>query len=74
MATLINKNREYKLFRPLNCSDMNYHLIHVDTGEDHLIDICDVSEDENDYDYLSWEKLKTLEDIEHILTYVWKII
>ena len=67
---MINSKNGFTLHYPLNCWDMNYHLIDDKSGDDYLIDICDISDDD---DY-SWEKLKALEDIDEIKELAWKII
>lgn len=45
---IIAENEKYLLKRPLNCWDMNYHLIEKETGKDFLIDIDDVASDEKE--------------------------
>ncbi len=70
---MINSKNGFTLHYPLNCWDMNYHLIDDNAGNDYLIDICDIS-DEDDDNYYSWEKLKALEDIDEIKELAWKII
>ena len=45
---IITENEKYLLRRPLNCWDMNYHLIEKETGKDYLIDIGDVADNEEE--------------------------
>jgi hypothetical protein len=54
---------------------MNYHLLDDNKKIEYLIDICDVTDDENDKDGgLYIKTLLNLEDIDEILSYVWKEI
>ena len=48
---IIREDNEYKLVRPFNTWDTNYHLIDKETRTDYLIDICDLSE----YEHLTLE-------------------
>lgn len=65
--------KNYSLYAPQNCWDMNYHLLDSEKEIEYLIDICDVSDDENDEDGgLFIKTLLELKDIDEILTYVWK--
>ena len=45
MSNVINEKGDYKLLRPFNSWDMNYHLVNTKEGVDHLIDIGDVYEE-----------------------------
>ncbi len=65
------------LTRPLNSQDMNYHLHDTDTGDDHLIDIGDVMENEEEleeYGGILFSDLLELEDMDMIMETVWKVI
>ena len=67
-------NKEnYTLYGPQNSWDMNYHLLDDDKKIEYLIDIDDVTDNENDKDGgLFIETLLELKDIDTILSYVWK--
>lgn len=71
---MINKKGKYELYYPKHSQDMNYHLIDTDDMIDYLIDICDVTDDKKDLEYLLWDDLKSLNDIEYIKSYSWKRI
>lgn len=65
--------KNYMLYAPQNSWDMNYHLLDNDKEIEYLIDIDDVSDDENDENGgLFIETLLELKNINEILTYVWK--
>lgn len=75
MSAVICEKDGYALIRPFNSWDMNYHL-YDKNGNDYLIDIdnvCNDEEERNLYGGISWEELSTLQDIEHIKEYAWKI-
>ena len=65
------KKKNYSLYGPQNSWDMNYHLLDSDKKIEYLIDIDDVTNDENG-EGLHIETLLNLEDIDEILSYVWK--
>lgn len=66
-------NKDYILYSPQNSWDMNYHLLDNKNKIEYLIDICDVTDNEDDEDGgLFIKKLLELKDINDILTYVWK--
>jgi len=61
------------LYAPQNCWDMNYHLLDSEKEIEYLIDIDDVTDEEDDEDGgLFVKTLFELNDIDEILTYVWK--
>ena len=79
MNNVIKEKGDFKLLRPFNSWDMNYHLVDTKNDLDHLIDICDVYnndevEDKEEFDGLYWEELKELGDIEYIMEFVWRTI
>ena len=57
----------FRLYRPLNTWDMNYHLIELATNTDHMIDIDDVAE------FLDEKEFFNLEDIDAAIEAAWKI-
>lgn len=70
MAT---KKQNYNLYAPQHAWDMNYHLLDDNKKIEYLISIDDVTDDENDEDGgLYIKTLLDLEDIDEILSYVWK--
>lgn len=74
---IINEKNGYKLVAPFNNWDTSYHLINSTFSEDYLIDIQDVYNVDFVVDLesgLSWESLKSLEDIENIIEWAWKVI
>lgn len=76
MKNTICQKEGYTLYRPLNDWDMNYHLID-DEGNDHLIDIGEVHDNEHDLEEcggILWGNLSTLDDIEECLEMAWKVI
>ena len=79
MSNVIKEKGDFKLLRPFNSWDTNYHLVDTKNDLDHLIDICDVYEeseveDKEEFDGLYWEQLKELDDIDYIMGFVWKTI
>ena len=77
MSNVIKEKGDFKLLRPFNSWDTNYHLVDAKNDLDHLIDIGDVYskdevEDMDDFGGLYWEELKELGDIEYIMEFVWK--
>ena len=79
MNNVIKEKGDFKLLRPFNSWDTNYHLVDTKNDLDHLIDICDVYEeseveDKEEFDGLYWEQLKELDDIDYIMGFVWRTI
>lgn len=75
MTNLICEKDGYSLYRPLNDWDMNYHLIDEE-GNDHLIDIndvCDTEEELEEYGGILWSNLSTLDDIDEVKEMVWQV-
>lgn len=77
MSNVIKEKGDFKLLRPFNSWDTNYHLVDTKNDLDHLIDIGDVYEeseieDKEDFGGLLWEELKELDDIDYIMEFVWK--
>ena len=74
---IIAENEKYLLKRPLNCWDMNYHLIEKETGKDFLIDIDDVADNEKEleqYDLnLLFSDLQNL-DVDLLIGNSWKTL
>lgn len=70
----MNTNRKnFNLYGPQHTWDCNYHLLDDEKKIEYLINISDVTYDENDEDgYLYIETLLNLENIDEILSYVWK--
>ena len=68
---MITSKKNYNLYGPQNSWDMNYHLLDDKKKIEYLIDIDDVTSD-MDNEGLYIETLIKLEDIDEILTYVWK--
>ena len=68
---MTTKKQNYKLYAPQHTWDMNYHLLDDNKKIEYLIDINDVTDDAND-DGLYIKTLLNLEDIDEILSYVWK--
>ena len=67
------QKQNYTLYGSQHSWDMNYHLLDNEKKIEYLIDISDVTDDENDEDGgLYIETLLNLEDMEEILSYVWK--
>ena len=78
---IVKENKDYRLTRPYNCYDMNYHVLEKATRKEYLIDIGDVysMEDLNhdglsEYPDIIWDELKELENMEEILYYAWKVV
>lgn len=70
---MITTKKNYRLYNPFHCWDMNYHLYDDDKEIEYLIDIDDVTDNENDEcGGLFIETLINLEDINEILSYAWK--
>lgn len=74
---IIAENEKYLLKRPLNCWDMNYHLIEKETGKDYLIDIDDVASDEKESEeynlFLTFSDLQNL-DTDLLIENSWKVL
>ena len=74
---IIAENEKYLLKRPLNCWDMNYHLIEKETGKDYLIDIDDVASDEKESEEynlaLLFSDLQNL-DTDLLIENSWKVL
>ncbi|HJG23233.1 MAG TPA: hypothetical protein K8V64_09285 [Enterococcus durans] len=74
---IIAENEKYLLKRPLNCWDMNYHLIEKETGKDYLIDIDDVASDEKESEEynlsLTFSDLQNL-DTDLLIENSWKVL
>ena len=67
------KKQNYNLYAPQHAWDMNYHLLDNQKKIEYLISIDDVTDDENDEDGgLYIKTLLNLDEIEEILSYVWK--
>ena len=67
------KKQNYNLYAPQHSWDMNYHLLDNEKKIEYLISIDDVSDVEDDEDGgLYIKTLLDLEDIDEILSYVWK--
>ena len=66
----MEKQQKYNLYAPQHSWDMNYHLLDNQKKIEYLISTDDVSDDENEG--LHIETLLKLEDIDEILSYVWK--
>ena len=67
----MNTNKEnYTLYGSQHSWDMNYHLLDNEKKIEYLISTDDVSDDENEGLYI--ETLLNLEDMDEILSYVWK--
>ena len=65
--------KNFNLYGPQNSWDTNYHLLDNKKEIEYLIDIDDVSDDENDENGgLYIKTLLNLENIDEILNYVWK--
>lgn len=64
------KKQNYNLYAPQHAWDMNYHLLDNQKKIEYLISTDDITDDENEGLYI--EKLLNLEDIDEILSYVWK--
>ena len=63
----------FKLYAPQNSWDMNYHLLDDNKKIEYLIDIDEVTNDENDEDGgLFIKTLLELQDLDEILSYAWK--
>lgn len=77
MKMIIAENEKYLLKRPLNCWDMNYHLIEKETGKDYLIDIDDVASDEKESEeynlFLTFSDLQNL-DTDLLIENSWKVL
>lgn len=67
----MNTNKEnYTLYGSQNSWDMNYHLLDNQKKIEYLISTDDITDDENEGLYI--ETLLNLEDMDEILSYVWK--
>ena len=67
------QKQNYNLYAPQHTWDMNYHLLDDNKKIEYLISIDYVTDDENDEDGgLYIKTLLNLEDIDEILSYVWK--
>lgn len=65
------------LTAPLNSWDMNYHLHDIISGEDFLIDIDSVTDDEDELEEnggILYSDLVALEDVDYIKEHIWKVI
>ena len=72
---LIKEKDGHKLVKPFNSWDMNYHL-YDDKGNDYLIDIEDIQDNESDleeYGGMLWSEFSELESIEYVKEMAWKI-
>ena len=70
---MITTKKNYTLYAPRNTWDMNYHILDKNKRVEYLIDICDVTNDENDEnECLYIQTLLALDDIYKILSYAWK--
>ena len=71
---MITTKKNYKLYAPRNSWDTNYHLLDDDKEIEYLIDIDDITHDEDDEDGgLFIKTLLELKDIDEILIYAWKL-
>ena len=70
----MKRNKEnYTLYGPQHSWDMNYHLLDDGKKIEYLISTDEITDDKNDDNgYLYIETLINLEDIDEILSYVWK--
>ena len=67
----MNTNKEnYTLYGSQHSWDMNYHLLDNEKKIEYLISTDDITDDENEGLYI--ETLLNLEDMDEILSYVWK--
>ena len=67
----MNTNKEnYTLYGSQHTWDMNYHLLDNQKKIEYLISTDDITDDENEGLYI--ETLLNLEDMDEILSYVWK--
>ena len=67
----MNTNKEnYTLYGSQHSWDMNYHLLDNQKKIEYLISTDDITDDENEGLYI--ETLLNLEDMDEILSYVWK--
>lgn len=76
MNNIIYQKEGYTLYSPLNEWDMNYHLID-DDGNDHLIDIGDVHDNDHDLEEcggILWDDLRTLFNLIDCRDVAWKTI
>ena len=65
---IVKENKDYRLIKPYNCYDMNYHVLEKATRKEYLIDIGDVySMEDLNHDGVTWDELKELENMEEIL-------
>ena len=72
---IVKENKDYRLIKPYNCYDMNYHVLEKATRKEYLIDIGDVySMEDLNHDGVTWDELKELENMEEILYYAWKVV
>ena len=71
---MITTKKNYKLYAPRNSWDTNYHLLDDDKEIEYLIDVNDVTDDEDDEDGgLFIKTLLGLKDIDEILIYAWRL-
>jgi len=68
------KKENYKLYAPQNSWDMNYHLLDDNKKIEYLIDIDEITNDENEHEDggLFIKTLLELQDLDEILDYAWK--
>lgn len=67
----------YTLYRPTNNWDMNYRVVDEENNKEYLIDIMDVTSDKEEAEeenLLLFSDLLSLEDIEYIKLYAWKVM
>ena len=74
---IVEQKGNFILQKPLSSWDMNYHLWDKENKIDYLISIDDVADDLNELEenedlLITWEALRTLEDIEAIKEISWK--
>ena len=63
----------FRLYAPQNSWDTNYHLMDTENNIEYLIDMDDITNDENDEDGgLFIKTLLELQDLDEILSYAWK--
>ena len=67
----MKRNKEnYTLYGPQHSWDMNYHLLDDSKKIEYLISTDEITDNENEGLYI--KTLINLEDIDEILSYVWK--
>lgn len=62
---------QFTLYKPNNSWDMNYRILDNNNNIEYLIDVCDVSDTEED-GYLSFSDLIDMSDMDKILSFAWK--